>query len=78
MKIPETPTIQVPEVLLGLLLVHLGHDRNHQDQNVAYVAIRLDNACRDLLRADYGRLKELGAINLIDAARRNLGPETER
>jgi hypothetical protein len=73
MKIPETPTIQVPEVLLGLLLVHLAHDRNHKDQNVAYVAIRLDNACRDLLRADYGRLKELGASHLIDAASRNLG-----
>jgi hypothetical protein len=71
-KIPETPTIQVPEVLLGLLLVHLAHNRNHQDQNVAYVAIRLDNACRDLLRADYGRLKELGATRLIDAAREGL------
>jgi hypothetical protein len=73
MKIPETPTIQVPEVLLGLLLVHLAHDRNHQDQNVAHVAIRLDNACRDLLRGDYERLKELGASHLIDAARRSLG-----
>jgi hypothetical protein len=73
MKIPETPTIQVPEVLLGLILVHLAHDRNHEDQNVAYVAIRLDNACRDLLRADYDRLKERGAAHLIDEARRNLG-----
>ena len=73
MKIPETPTIAVPEVLMGLILVHRGHDRNHEDQNVAYVAVRLDNACRDLLRADYGRLKELGATHLIDAARRNLG-----
>jgi hypothetical protein len=72
-KIPETPTIQVSEVLLGLLLVHLAHDRNHEDQNVAYVAIRLDNACRDLLRADYDRLKELGGTHLIDEARRNLG-----
>ena len=73
MKIPETPTIQVPEMLLGLLLIHLAHDRNHEDQNVAYVAIRLDNACRDLLRASYLRLKELGATRLIDEARRNLG-----
>ena len=73
MKIPETPTIPVPEVLLGLLLVHLAHDRNHGDEDVAYVAIRLDNACRDLLRASYLRLKELGATHLIDAARRNLG-----
>jgi hypothetical protein len=73
MKIPETPTIQVPEVLLGLLLVHLAHDRNHEDPDVAYVAIRLDNTCRDLLRADYGRLKELGAGHLIDAASSNLG-----
>jgi hypothetical protein len=73
MKIPETPTIAVPEVLLGLLLVHLGHDRNHEDQNAAYAAIRLDNACRDLLRADYDRLKERGAAHLIDEARRNLG-----
>jgi hypothetical protein len=72
-KIPETPTIQVPEVLLGLLLVHLAHDRNHEDEDVAYVAIRLDNICRDLLRADYDRLKELGAALLIDEARRNLG-----
>jgi hypothetical protein len=37
------------------------------------VAIRLDNACRDLLRADYDRLKELGGTHLIDEARRNLG-----
>jgi hypothetical protein len=73
MKITETPTIAVPEVLMGLILVHLAHDRNHTDQNVAYVAIRLDNACRDLLRADYGRLRELGATHLIDEARRNLG-----
>ncbi len=73
MKIPVTPTIQVSEVLLGLLLIHLAHGRNHEDQNVAYVAIRLDNTCRDLLRADYGRLKELGATHLIDEARRNLG-----
>jgi hypothetical protein len=73
MKIPDTPTIQVPEVLLGLLLVHLAHDRNHEDQKVSYAAIRLDNACRDLLLADYDRLKERGATHLIDAARRNLG-----
>ena len=73
MKIPETPTIQIPEVLLGLLLVHLAHDRNHTDQNVASVAIRLDNACRDVLLANYDRLKELGASHLIDSARRNLG-----
>jgi hypothetical protein len=73
MKIPETPTIQVPEVLLGLLLVHLAHDRNHEDEDVACVAIRLDNACRDLLHADYRRLKELGASHLIDAASSNLG-----
>jgi hypothetical protein len=52
LEIPETPTIQVPEVLMGLILVHLAHDRNHKDQNVAYVAVRLDNACRDLLRAE--------------------------
>jgi len=73
MKIPETPTIQVPEVLLGLILIHLAHDRNHEDQNVAYVAIRLDNACRDLLRANYDRLKERAATHHIDAARRGLG-----
>jgi hypothetical protein len=73
MKIPETPTIQVPEVLLGLILVHLAHDRNHEDEDVAYVAIRLDNTCRDLLRADYDRLKERAAAHLIDEARRNLG-----
>jgi hypothetical protein len=73
MKIPETPTIPVPEALFGLLLIHLAHNRNHEDQNVAYVAIRLDNTCRDLLRADYGRLKERGAAHLIDEARRNLG-----
>jgi hypothetical protein len=73
MKIPETPTIQVPEVLMGLMLVHLAHDRNHTDQNVAYVAIRLDNASRDLLRGNYERLKALGATHLIDEARRNLG-----
>jgi len=60
MKIAETPTDE--EV-----------DRNHEDQNVAYVAIQLDNTCRDLLRADYGRLKERGAAHLIDEARRNLG-----
>jgi len=78
MKIPATPTIAVPEVLLGLILVHLAHDRHHEDHNVAYVAIRLDNACWDLLRANYDRLKERGATHLIDAARRNLGPEAER
>jgi hypothetical protein len=60
-------------VLLGLILVHLAHDRNHEDEDVAYVAIRLDNTCRDLLRADYDRLKERGAAHLIDEARRSLG-----
>ena len=39
MKIAEKPTIEVPEELLGLILVDLAHDRNHEDKNVSYVAI---------------------------------------
>jgi hypothetical protein len=66
MKIRVTPTIQVSEVLLG--------------QNVAYVAIRLDNACRDLMHADYGRLKELAVNHLIGPAQpgADLMAEAER
>ena len=80
MKIRVTPTIQVSEVLLGLILVHLAHDRNHEDQNVAYVAIRLDNACRDLMHAEYGRLKELAVNHLIGPAQpgADLMAEAER
>ena len=68
MKIAEKPTIEVPEELLGLILVHLAHDRRHKDKNVSYVAIRLDNTCRDYLRPDYARLKRLGANRLVNGA----------
>jgi hypothetical protein len=76
MKIAEKPTIEVPEELLGLILVHLAHDRNHRDKNVSYVAVRLDNAARDYLRSDYARLKRLGANKLINDARDAMGSKS--